>query len=40
MRRESQAPGAYGDVIRYIGTPNRTVTDNAKVRKSVKWVTT
>ena len=39
MRRESQAPEAYEDVIRHVGAPNRTVTDNAKVCKSVKWVT-
>ena len=31
MRRESQAPEAYEDVIREIGAPNRTVTDNAQV---------
>ena len=39
MRRESQAPEAYEDVIRGIGAPNRTVTDNAQVCKSTKWVT-
>ena len=39
MRRESQAPEAYEDVIRHIGAPNRTITDNAKVCKSNKWVT-
>ena len=39
MRRESQAPEAYEDVIRGIGAPNRTVTDNAQVCKSTRWVT-
>ena len=39
MRRESQVPEAYEDTIRHIGVPNRTVTDNAKVCKSIKWVT-
>ena len=39
MRRESQAPEAYEDVIRHIGAPNRTITDNTKVCKSNKWVT-
>ena len=39
LRKESQAPEAYEDVIRSIGAPNKTVTDNAKVCKSSKWVT-
>ena len=39
MRRESQAPEAYEDVIRNVGAPNRTVTDNARVCKSTRWIT-
>ena len=39
LRKESQAPEAYEDVIRSIGAPNRTVTDNARVCNSTKWVT-
>ena len=31
MRRESQAPGMYKDIIREYGAPNKMVTDNAKV---------
>ena len=34
MRKESQAPETYEDVIRSIGAPNRTVIDNAKMCKS------
>ena len=37
MRREANAPEAYQDVIRFIGAPNKTVTDNAKVLTGVKW---
>ena len=37
MRRETQAPEAYENVIRCIRVPNRTVTDNARVCKSEKW---
>ena len=31
MKREADAPSAYEDMIRNIGAPNKTVTDNAKV---------
>ena len=31
MRREAQAPGAYTDIFCEQGTPNKTVTDSAKV---------
>jgi hypothetical protein len=31
MRREAQAPEAYKDIFREQGTPNKTVTDSAKV---------
>ena len=31
MRRESQAPEMYEDIIREHGAPNKTFTDNAKV---------
>ena len=37
MRREANAPEAYQDVIRFIGAPNKTVTDNAKVLTGVRW---
>ena len=37
MKRESQAPDAYLDIIRNIGAPNRTVTDNAKVCTGTRW---
>ena len=37
MKRESQAPDAYQDIIRTIGAPNRTVTDNAKVCTGARW---
>ena len=36
LRKEFQAPEAYEDVIRSIGAPNRTVTDNARVCKLTK----
>ena len=31
MSKESQAPEKYEDIIRYIGAPNKTITDNAQV---------
>ena len=31
MRRESQAPDMYEDIIREYGAPNKMVTDNTKV---------
>ena len=37
MRRESQAPEIYEDVIRHIGAPNKTVTDNAIVCTGKRW---
>ena len=37
MRRKSQAPESYEDVIRHHGAPNRTVTDNAKELICHKW---
>ena len=37
MKREAQAPEAHEDVIRELGDPNRTVTDNAKVLTGHKW---
>ncbi len=37
MKRESQAPDAYLDIIRTIGAPNRTVTDNARVCTGERW---
>ena len=37
MRRKSQAPETYEDVIRHHGAPNRTVTDNAKELIGHKW---
>ena len=39
MKRESEAPAAYEDVIRSIGAPNKMVTDNAKVCTGIKWTT-
>jgi len=39
MRKESQAPEAYEDIIRQYGAPNKTVTDNAKVLTGTKWTT-
>ncbi len=39
MKRERQAPECYEDVIRDIGAPNRTVTDNATVLTGVRWTT-
>ena len=37
MRRESQAPEAYEDVIRFIGAPKKTITDNAKTLTGSRW---
>ncbi len=39
MKRESEAPSAYEDVVRSIGAPNKMVTDNAKVCTGTKWTT-
>ena len=39
MRREANAPEKYLDVIRSIGAPNKTVTDNAKVLTGHRWTT-
>ena len=39
MRHEAEAPTAYEDVIRTVGAPNKTVTDNAKVLTGIKWNT-
>jgi len=36
MKREADAPNAYEDMIRNIGAPNKTVTDNAKVLTGVR----
>ena len=37
MRREANAPEKYLDVIRSIGAPNKTVTDNVKVLTGHRW---
>ena len=37
MKRQSEAPTAYEDVIHQVGAPNKTVTDNAQVLTGVKW---
>ena len=37
MKKEVEAPTAYEDVIREVGDPNKTVTDNAKVFTGSKW---
>ena len=37
MKREACAPTAYEDLIRSIGAPNKTVTDNASVLTGVTW---
>ena len=37
MKREAEAPAAYEDIIRHVGAPNKTVTDNAKVLTGAKW---
>ena len=37
MRRESQAPDSYEDLIRSMGAPNKPVTDNAQVLKVTRW---
>ena len=37
MRRESQAPEMYEDIIREYGASNKTVTDNAKVCIDKWW---
>ena len=37
MKRESEAPDKYQDILRTIGAPNRTVTDNAKVCTGQRW---
>ena len=37
MRRESQAPDMYEDIIREYGAPNKMVTDNAKVCTGKRW---
>ena len=39
MSRESQAPEKYEDIIRHIGAPNKTVTDNAQVCTGRRWTT-
>ena len=36
MRREASAPEAYEDLIRSIGAPNKTITDNARVLTGTK----
>ena len=37
MRRKRQAPEAYEDVIRFIGAPKKTITDNAKTLTGSRW---
>ena len=37
MRKEANAPEAYEDLIRIIGAPSKTVTDNASVLTGVIW---
>ena len=39
MKREANAPEAYEDVIRSVGAPNKTVTDNATVLTGHRWTT-
>ena len=36
MRREAEAPGAYEDIIREVGAPNKMVTDNANYWNKVE----
>ena len=40
MRREANTPEKYLDIIRSIGVPDKTVTDNAKVLIGHRWTTT
>ena len=37
MRRKSQAPEAYDDLIRSVGVTNKTATDNAQVLTGTRW---
>ena len=37
MKRKANAPEAYEDVIRSVGAPNKTVTDNAVVLTGLRW---
>ena len=38
MRRKANTSDTYQDVISFIGAPNNTVTDNAKLLAGVKWI--
>jgi len=37
MKKESNAPEMYQDVIRTHGAPNKIVTDNAQTMTGTKW---
>ena len=37
MKRETNAPKTYEDVIRSVGAPNKTVTDNSQVLTGESW---
>ena len=37
MRKESQASQAYEDIIRSVGAPIKTITDNSKAQTDSKW---
>ena len=39
MKRESQASEAYEDIIRSVGAPIKTITDNSKAQTDSKWTT-
>ena len=38
MKREANVPEAYEDVIRSVGTPTKTVTENAQVLTDTRWI--
>ena len=37
MKREANAPEAYEDVIRSVGAPNKTMTDNTIALTGLRW---
>ena len=38
MKQESNVPEAYEDVIRSVGAPSNTVTDNSQVLTGEPWI--